>query len=165
MLGIQHIEHVATSMSSSKGKVQLLRLQANKSRRDNLAKFDGRVSLALSQKYGITPPPPGGNTNKNNEADSSSHSGSGNGGGGSSNFDPPLFVVFDWVAFSRKVRQQYYEQLKTDFPGEFIYISASDDFVGLQGAAAAMLMAFFQLCVYVCVCGRARARSTVSVFF
>ena len=110
-------------MSSAKGKVQLLRLQANKSRRDNLAKFDGRVSLALSTKYGVTPP----TAAKTGDAGNSSSSSS------SSNFDPPLFVVFDWVAFSRKVRQQYYEQLKTDFPGEFIYISASDDFVGLQG--------------------------------
>eukprot|EP00750_Incisomonas_marina_P021055 INCI4150.1.p1 GENE.INCI4150.1~~INCI4150.1.p1 ORF type:complete len:430 (+),score=95.88 INCI4150.1:238-1527(+) len=111
-------------MSSAKGKVQLLRLQANKSRRDNLAKFDGRVSLALSTKYGVTPP----TAAKTGDAGNSSSSSS------SSNFDPPLFVVFDWVAFSRKVRQQYYEQLKTDFPGEFIYISASDDFVGLQGS-------------------------------
>jgi hypothetical protein len=112
-------------MPEKKGKVQLLRLQANKSRRDNLAKFDGDVSLAL--QHGIA----GAATT----VESVGGAAEGAAVPSASNIDPPLFVLFDWVSFSRKLRQQYYDRLKVDFPGEFIYISASDDFASLQGTS------------------------------
>jgi len=103
--------------AAKKGKVQLLRLEANKARRENLQRFSANVSRAL--KFGIqaSRSAESSDTNTNKV----------------SNFDPPLFLVFDWTVFPRKARQQYYDQLKTDFPGEFIYISASDDFTSLQG--------------------------------
>lgn len=93
-----------------RGKVQLLRMQATKNRRNLLASFNKRVSLAL--RCGIT--------DSLLKVDNS-------------NFNPPVFILFDWTAFPRNLRQQYYDRLKIDFPGEFIYISASDDFTNLQG--------------------------------
>jgi hypothetical protein len=98
--------------ASKKGKVQLLRLQANKNRREQLVVFNGHVTLAL--QHGVDAKVPA-------EEDS--------------NFEPPVFLLFDWEAFPRELRQQYYDRLKSDFPGDFIYISASDDFASLQSAS------------------------------
>ena len=137
------------------GRVQLLRLQANRSRRDNFTRFDGNIDLALllsdeqQQQRGVVV------DNNDNEAIDNAQplllS-------SSSNFETPLFVVFDWVAFPLKVRQQYYDQLRADFPGEFIYISASDDFASLQGrrerarVLSVCLVCVCVLSVCVCVC-------------
>ena len=92
-----------------RGKVQLLRLEANKSRRQLLADFEQHISDALVCGIGTT----------DVEKDTT-------------NVDRGIVCVFDWNAFPRNLRQQYYDALNKDFPGEFIYISASDDFYSLQ---------------------------------